>query len=95
MSLLVYLTAKAIAIMIGVGDEWVPIIVLITGVFAVAYTSLGGLRAVVITDLLQTILLYGGALLVLGTVTWKMGGFGWFPTRVATRDMGCTASVQS
>jgi SSS family solute:Na+ symporter len=48
--------------------------------FAVAYTSLGGLRAVVITDLMQTLLLYGGALLVIGTITWKMGGFGWFPT---------------
>ena len=80
MSLLVYLTAKAIAIMIGVGDEMVPWIVVVTGVFAVTYTSLGGLRAVVITDLMQTLLLYGGALLVIGTVTWQMGGFGWFPS---------------
>ncbi len=80
MSLLVFLTAKAIAIMIGVGDEMVPWIVLVTGIFAVTYTSLGGLRAVVVTDLMQTILLYGGALLVIGTVTWKMGGFSWFPT---------------
>jgi len=80
MSLLVFLTAKAIAIMIGVDEKWVPLIVLVTGVFAVTYTSLGGLRAVVITDLMQTILLYGGALLVLGTVTYKMGGLGWFPT---------------
>ena len=30
--------------------------------FAITYTSLGGLRAVVIKDLMQTILLYGGAL---------------------------------
>ncbi len=80
MSLLVFLTAKAIAIMIGVGDEMVPWIALVTGIFAVTYTSLGGLRAVVITDLLQTLLLYGGALLVIGTISWKMGGFGWFPT---------------
>ena len=81
MSLLIFLTAKAIAVMVGVDEKWVPLIVAITGVFAVTYTSLGGLRAVVITDLLQTILLYGGALLVIGTVTWKMGGFGWFPTQ--------------
>lgn len=80
MSLLVFLTAKAIAIMIGVGEEWVPWIVAVTGLFAITYTSIGGLRAVVITDLMQTILLYGGALLVIGTVTWKMRGFGWFPT---------------
>ncbi|TWU11168.1 Sodium/glucose cotransporter [Novipirellula galeiformis] len=81
MSVLVYLTAKAIATMIGVGDEMVPWIVLVTGAFAITYTSLGGLRAVVITDLMQTVLLYGGALLVLGTITWNMGGFGWFPTQ--------------
>lgn len=80
MSLLVYLTASAIAIMIGVDERWVPLIVLVTGAFAITYTSLGGLRAVVVTDLMQTILLYGGALLVIGTVTVKMKGFGWFPT---------------
>jgi SSS family solute:Na+ symporter len=80
MSLLVFLTAKAIAIMIGVGEEMIPWIVLVTGIFAVTYTSLGGLRAVVVTDLMQTLLLYGGALLVIGTITWQMGGFGWFPT---------------
>lgn len=80
MALLVFLTAKAIAIMIGAGPEAVPWIVLVTGAFAVVYTTLGGLRAVVITDLMQTILLYGGALLVIGTISWKMGGVGWFPT---------------
>ncbi len=84
MSLLVYLTAKAIAIMIGVDEKYIPLIVLITGAFAITYTSLGGLRAVVITDLMQTILLYGGACLVIGTVTYKMGGFGWFPTEWQT-----------
>jgi SSS family solute:Na+ symporter len=80
MALLIFMTAKAIAVMVGVDEKWVPLIVAITGVFAVTYTTLGGLRAVVITDLMQTILLYCGALLVIGTVTWKMGGFGWFPT---------------
>lgn len=80
MALLVYLTAKAIAIMIGAPEAAIPLIVMVTGFFAIVYTSLGGLRAVVITDLMQTILLYGGALLVIATVTWKLGGFGWFPT---------------
>ncbi len=80
MAVLVYLTAKAIATMIGADDAMVPWIVVATGGFAIAYTSMGGLRAVVITDLMQSILLYGGALLVLGTITWNMGGLGWFPT---------------
>jgi len=38
------------------------------------------MRAVVITDVMQSVVLYGGTLLVIGTVTWKLGGFSWFPT---------------
>lgn len=59
----------------------VPVIVLITGVVSVTYTTLGGLRAVVMTDFMQTVLLFGGALLVLLTVTWNLGGLSWFPTK--------------
>lgn len=80
MSLMIHLTSSAIAIMAGLGEEWVPWIALMSGLVSVTYTSMGGLRAVVITDLMQTLLLYGGALLVIGTVTVEMGGFSWFPT---------------
>ncbi len=87
MSLLIYLTAKALATMIGAGDGSIKWIVLCTGLVAVTYASIGGLRAVVITDLLQTILLYGGALLVIATITVKMNGFSWFPNEwVSTWD---------
>ncbi len=80
MSLLVYLTAKAMAIMLGIDDRYIPVIALATGFVAVIYTSLGGLRAVIITDLMQTILLYGGALLVITLITLDLGGFSWIPT---------------
>ena len=53
MSLLVYIAAKAMTIMLGVGDEWIPVVVLATGFVSVIYTSLGGLGAVVITDFVQ------------------------------------------
>jgi SSS family solute:Na+ symporter len=80
MSLLMYLTAKAMSIMLGLDERYIPVIVVITGFVAVIYTSLGGLRAVVITDLMQTILLYGGALAVIIMVTVDFGGFGWLPS---------------
>jgi SSS family solute:Na+ symporter len=84
MSLLVFLTAKAMTIMLGIPEkdkaEWIPTIVLVTGFVAVVYSSLGGIRAVVITDLMQTILLFGGAVLVIVMVTVDFEGFGWFPT---------------
>jgi SSS family solute:Na+ symporter len=80
MSLLVYLAAKAMTVMIGIGDEWIPMVVLITGFVAVIYTSVGGLQAVVVTDTLQFVLLLSGALLVIAMITFQMGGFNWFPT---------------
>jgi len=80
MALLVYLMAKAMSVMMGLDESAVPWIVLVTGFVSVTYTSLGGLRAVVITDFIQTVLLFGGALLVVAIISIKLGGFGWFPT---------------
>lgn len=80
MSLMIYLTSNALAQMMGLGPRWVPWIAAVSGLVTIAYTSAGGLRAVVVTDLMQSILLYGGALLVLGVVTWRLGGVSWFPT---------------
>ena len=81
MSLLIFAAAKAFSYIIGVDTKFVPLIVLAAGTISLIYASLGGLRAVVITDLMQTLLLYGGALLVIVVVTTEMGGFGWFPTK--------------
>ena len=80
MSTLIYFAATALAVIFGVTPKWEPLIVLIAGMIAVGYTTLGGLRAVVITDAIQTVLLYSGAVLVIVMISVKMGGFGWFPT---------------
>lgn len=81
MSLLIYLTSRALTKMMGLDPASIPTVAMVTGLVAVVYTTLGGLRAVVITDFMQTVLLYGGALLVIGTVTVAVGGFSWVPTR--------------
>jgi len=80
MTLLVYLASEAMTVMMGLDPKWIPVVAAVTGVVAVIYTSLGGLQAVVITDLLQTVLLFGGALLVVTMVTMDFDGFDWFPT---------------
>ena len=80
MSLLIYLSARAMTVMMGVDETWIPLVTLLTGLVAVVYTSLGGLRAVVITDTFQTLLMLGGAFLAIGLVTWEVGGLGWVPT---------------
>lgn len=81
MSVMIFIMSSALADVFGVGSDWIPMIAFVAGSIALIYTSLGGLKAVVITDALQTILLYGGALTVIGVVTWRMGGFSWFPTQ--------------
>ena len=81
MALLIYLAAKAMAVMFGLDDSWVPWITLVTGLVAITYTSMGGLRAVVITDLVQTVLMLGGALTVIGMVSYHFSGIDWMPTR--------------
>ena len=80
MCLLVYVAARAMTVMLGVSEEWIPWIVLVTGFVSIIYTSLGGLGAVVITDFLQTALLLGGAILVIVLVTVELGDFSWVPT---------------
>ncbi|PCI08226.1 MAG: sodium-coupled permease [Gammaproteobacteria bacterium] len=81
MTLLVYIAAKAMVIMMGIDAQWMPWIVLAIGVVSIIYTTLGGIRAVVITDCVQTVLMFGGALLVIAMVTYDFGGFSWVPTQ--------------
>ncbi len=80
MSMLLYLTAKAMSIILGLDESSIPWIAFLTGLVAVIYTSLGGLRAVVVTDTLQGLLMLGGAWMVVAIVTYRMGGLGWVPT---------------
>lgn len=97
MSLLIYLSSKALVQMIDIEnlnailqnrfeisplttDQWIQVIAIVAGLVAVIYTSIGGLSAVVMTDFMQTMLLFGGAWLVILSISWSFGGVGWFPT---------------
>jgi SSS family solute:Na+ symporter len=81
MSVLIFFASKALLVMLGAGDHWLPAVTFVTGGIAICYASMGGLRAVVITDLFQSLLLFSGALLVIAMVTWDAGGLGWLPTQ--------------
>jgi SSS family solute:Na+ symporter len=84
MSLLVFMASSALVIMFGVAPEnqsdWIPLVTLVTGLVAITYTALGGLRAVIITDFLQFCLLLGGALLVIAMISFNLGGLDWWPS---------------
>ena len=81
MGLVVYLAAKAVVEMLGWDPSTVPYAVAVAGAIAVVYTALGGLRAVMITDVIQFLLLVSGALLTILLISVQMGGVGaWCPT---------------
>lgn len=80
MSVLLNFAAQAMLVMIGADDDWLPLVAVLIGSVALLYSSLGGLRAVVITDLLQFILLFLGGVLVVVFVSVRMDGFDWWPT---------------
>ena len=80
MCLLINLTSNALFVMVGLSPAYLPFLIVIITVVALIYTSLGGIRAVMITDLIQTILLLVGGLAVLVLVSIRVDGFSWFPT---------------
>ncbi|MBN1344036.1 MAG: sodium/solute symporter [Phycisphaerae bacterium] len=74
MGIVLYLPAIALSAVTGAS---VTLCILIMGVLCTIYTVLGGIEAVIWTDVLQVIVLMGGALLSLFIVAGRVdGGFG-------------------
>lgn len=82
MALIIYVTAeKVIVVMMGWEPAIVPYVAAVIGLITVIYTSMGGLRAVVFTDVVQSFILLGGAIFAIILISMKMGGVGeWWPT---------------
>ena len=82
MAVIIYATASKVMVpLLGLEESVTPYICAVMGLITVVYTSMGGLRAVVLTDVIQTAILFGAAILTLGVITWQMGGpSAWWPT---------------
>ncbi len=82
MALIIYITAdKIIVVMMGWDPSVTPYVAVVIGLVTVVYTSMGGLRAVVFTDVVQSFILFGGAVLSIILISVKMGGVtAWWPT---------------
>lgn len=82
MGLIIQATAAQVLVpVIGLDPKVAPLVGLVMAAVTVVYTSLGGFKAVVATDVVQTVILFGGAVLCLGIVTFDQGGLGWLPNR--------------
>jgi SSS family solute:Na+ symporter len=82
MALIIYATTDKVLIpTLGLDPKAGPWLCVALGVITVVYTSMGGLRAVVWTDVAQTLILFGGAVLSLVFITRSLGGVSqWWPT---------------
>lgn len=80
MTLLIHLAASAITVVLSLDESASTLVTVATVAIAIAYTTLGGFKAVVITDFIQALLLFVGAVAVIVTISVYMNGFSWFPT---------------
>lgn len=81
MALLTFVSAKAFVTMLQWEPDAVPYVIVVLGTIAVIYTTLGGLRAVMVTDVVQFFVLVGGILLTVIFITVDLGSVrAWLPT---------------
>ncbi|MDR7272987.1 SSS family transporter [Pelomonas saccharophila] len=71
MSVILYLPSLAIATITGIPVTWS---ILMMGLFTICYTALGGMKAVVWTDIVQLVVKMGGALFAIGFIVWSLDG---------------------
>ncbi|MEX1039950.1 MAG: sodium:solute symporter [Pirellulaceae bacterium] len=71
MGVVLLLPAAAIAAATGIN---VLLAVVLMGILAMTYTVLGGIEAVIWTDVVQVVVLIGGAILCVGVATFAVGG---------------------
>ena len=78
MALLIYLTSKAMVVMLNWDEKYILYISIAGGIVPVIYSTLGGLRAVLITDVSQSIVLVLGAITTIVFIVLKMEDAGAF-----------------
>jgi SSS family solute:Na+ symporter len=81
MSVIVYAASSKVLIpMLGLDPSVTPLICAILAFVTIIYTSMGGVRAVVITDVIQTAILFGAAIITIVSVSYCLGGVhAWWP----------------
>lgn len=75
--LVVYTCSRAVSQMTG----WpLAMVIIAVGLITISYTTMGGIRAVMVTDVTQASILFGGALMVIVFAMWSAQSFtGWWP----------------
>ncbi len=85
MSVIIYATtSKVLVPLLGLDPSTTPLVCVVLGAVTVMYTAMGGLRAVVLTDVIQSAILFGSAIITVVVATIAVGGVdAWWPTQWA------------
>ncbi|MBN1542384.1 sodium/solute symporter [candidate division KSB1 bacterium] len=76
MSVIIYMCAtKVIVPIMGWSENTALWVSVAMGVVTIIYTSAGGLRGVVLTDVVQTFILFGGSIFAIALIARQLGGF--------------------
>lgn len=75
MAVVLFLPALALA---TVTDININICIILMGLLTIVYCVMGGVTAVIWTDVIQAFVFLGGALVTLGLIVWNSGGVGNF-----------------
>ena len=80
MGLLIYLAAVAVTVVVQVDEKHLGLVAAAIGIVPILYASMGGLRTIVITEVVQFALLLTGAIATIIIISIHCGGFSWWPT---------------
>lgn len=73
-------SSKVLVPLLNIDASWTVYLCVALGVIATIYSSWGGLKAVVMTDAIQSLVMLLGAIITLTVITWHMGGIAaWWP----------------
>ncbi len=74
MSVIIYMVAEKIIIpILGWSEQAALLVSIVMGVITIIYTSVGGLRGVILTDVIQSFILFGGTILAIILIVNQLG----------------------
>lgn len=81
MSAILYATTNKVLVpLLGLDPFWAPFIATAMGIITLIYSAEGGMKAVVVTDAMQSFIMCFGAILVVLVVTFRLGSVSaWWP----------------
>ncbi|WP_397568424.1 sodium/solute symporter [Schlesneria sp. T3-172] len=81
MATILYATTEVVIVpLLKLDHNWTPWLCVVLGVITAIYSSSGGIKAVVMTDAIQSVTMLAGAVITVAVITAEMGGVAeWWP----------------